>query len=275
MPGKSRGASTLELPADPGGVPPLPRCVSRDAGAPSASMTCTLFYLHGFASSPGSYKAGWLARRLAPHGLPLRVPDLNGGDFGNLTLSRQAAVVREEIADTRGEVVLVGSSFGGYLAALVAECEPRVTRLVLLAPAFGAGALFARSLGSERLAAWRARGWLELPAEIDAARRRLHFAAVADALEHDARPLRRQLPALLCHGVHDATVPFAASVDYLRGNRAAQLLLLPDEHSLHASLEGVWGQLCLFLGLDPGVPESPVDAAPAASVRHPARSGGA
>jgi len=216
----------------------------------------TLFYLHGFASGPDSYKAGWLARCLAPHGLPLQVPDLNGGDFAHLTLTRQAAVVREAIARTDGEVVLVGSSFGGYLAALVAESEPRVTRQVLLAPAFGAGALFARFLGSARMAEWRARGWLQLPAEIDAAQRSLHYTAVEDALAHDARPLRRQLPTLLCHGVDDVTVPFAASVAYLRGNPAARLLLLPDEHSLHASLATVWEQLCLFLGLDPGVAQA-------------------
>ncbi|MBK5290138.1 MAG: hypothetical protein JJE04_00400, partial [Acidobacteriia bacterium] len=57
-------------------------------------MTAPQFiYLHGFASSPASGKACFFAERFAALGHHLAVPHLDGGDFENLTLSGQLAVI--------------------------------------------------------------------------------------------------------------------------------------------------------------------------------------
>jgi pimeloyl-ACP methyl ester carboxylesterase len=112
-------------------------------------------YLHGFASGPGSHKAAWFGTRLARHGIELEVPDLNAGDFPHLTLTRQMAVLDALLAGEPGPVTLIGSSFGGYLAALLAERDPRVARLVLLAPAFGFGELLESLFGVEIMAQWQ------------------------------------------------------------------------------------------------------------------------
>lgn len=206
-------------------------------------------YLHGFASGPGSHKAAWLGARLARCGIELEVPDLNAGDFEHLTLTRQMAVVDALLAGEPGPVTLVGSSFGGYLAALVAERDPRVTRLVLLAPAFRFGALLGTLFGAESMAQWRHEGRLRLPAAADAAQRWLHYDLVEDLARHDATPFTRQVEALAFHGIDDPTVPYQRSVDYLRENRVARVVLLADGHSLDPSLEVIWSELRGFLEL--------------------------
>ncbi len=207
------------------------------------------FYLHGFASGPGSHKAAWFGKHLARHGIELEVPDLNAGDFPRLTLTRQMAVVDALLAGDPGPVTLIGSSFGGYLAALLAERDPRVTRLVLLAPAFGFGVLLESLFGAETMTRWRADGRMQLPEAADAERRWLHYDLVSDLARHDATPFTRQLPSLIFHGVDDPTVPYQRSIDYLRENRAARVMLLADGHSLDPSLEVIWAELSAFLEL--------------------------
>src|SRR5579883_715627 len=89
-----------------------------------------VIYLHGFASGPSSKKARFFAERI-PH---LEVPDLARGDFEHLTITGQLEVIRDL---AKGEPVhLIGSSLGGYLAALYASRHPEVQKLVLMAPAF-------------------------------------------------------------------------------------------------------------------------------------------
>src|ERR1700704_4593996 len=97
-------------------------------------------YLHGFASSPQSTKAQFFASKFAGAGVAFEAPELDQGNFEKLTISRQMQVVEEAVSSAAqlGEkLVLVGSSLGGYLAALYAEQNPqRDARLILIAPAF-------------------------------------------------------------------------------------------------------------------------------------------
>ena len=51
-------------------------------------------------------------------------------------------------------------------------------------------------------------------------------------------------------GIDDPTVPYQRSIDYLRENRAARVVLLADGHSLDPSLEVILTELCAFLELD-------------------------
>ncbi|MEW6273470.1 MAG: YqiA/YcfP family alpha/beta fold hydrolase [Thermodesulfobacteriota bacterium] len=97
-------------------------------------MKSQIAYLHGFVSGPGSTKAQFFHARLAALGVELAIPDL-APDFGRMTIGSELAVV-EELLDAAPQTILLGSSLGGYLAALAAERHPeRVPGLVLLAPA--------------------------------------------------------------------------------------------------------------------------------------------
>ena len=80
-----------------------------------------MVYLHGFASGPGSTKARFFHARFAELGVALDVPDL-APDFTHTTMSGQLAAVDGILA--RGPAVLLGSSLGGYLAALAAARHP-------------------------------------------------------------------------------------------------------------------------------------------------------
>jgi predicted esterase YcpF (UPF0227 family) len=90
-------------------------------------------YLHGFASGSRSSKALFLRERLSESGTELIVPELDGGDFEYLTVTKQLQII-ENIAGER-DVTLIGSSLGGYLASIYAGRHPSVKRLLLLAPA--------------------------------------------------------------------------------------------------------------------------------------------
>src|SRR4051812_1388544 len=103
-------------------------------------------WLHGFASSPASSKAAWVAARLADRGLRLEIPALNDPAFFDLTVSRM--LQRLDDLAPAGPVSLVGSSLGGYTAALWAAARPeRVHRLALLAPAFDLAARWQARMG--------------------------------------------------------------------------------------------------------------------------------
>ena len=56
-----------------------------------------ILYLHGFASSAKSTKAGYFAERLRPHGRTLVAPDFNLPEFRSLTMTRMLAQVEREI----------------------------------------------------------------------------------------------------------------------------------------------------------------------------------
>ena len=94
-------------------------------------------YLHGFASGPGSNKAKAFKKRFDELGISIHVPDLQQGDFENLTLTGQIELVQGIIDKNKGKsFALIGSSMGGYLASLIAQTRESVQALFLMAPGF-------------------------------------------------------------------------------------------------------------------------------------------
>src|SRR3989442_129215 len=121
-----------------------------------------VLYLHGFASGPQSSKGLFFQERFAALGIPVDLPDLSDGDFEHLTITHQLEVIDRRVQELTPALV-IGSSLGGYLAALYAARHPGLFRhLVLLAPGFGFGRLWPQSLGEEQLRRWRERGWIEV-----------------------------------------------------------------------------------------------------------------
>ena len=94
-------------------------------------------YLHGFASGPGSNKAKAFKKRFDELGISIHIPDLQQGDFENLTLTGQIELVQALIDKNKGKsFALIGSSMGGYLASLIAQTRESVQALFLMAPGF-------------------------------------------------------------------------------------------------------------------------------------------
>jgi pimeloyl-ACP methyl ester carboxylesterase len=198
-----------------------------------------VLYLHGFASGPASYKAQLFGKRLA-----LETPDLAAGDFEGLTITRQLAVV--ERAAGGEPVALIGSSMGGYLAALYAARHPEAARLVLMAPAFGFGRLWAESLGPARMEEWRRDGRLPVYHYAEGREAHVGYELYEDALRYEEMPAVAQ-PALVFHGVHDSVVPPAVSVEFARQNPSASLRLVDSDHELRSAVEEIWPEVERFL----------------------------
>jgi uncharacterized protein len=210
-----------------------------------------IFYLHGFASSSKSTKAGFFSERLRERGVEVRCPDFNDPDFSTLTMSRMLDQLAAEVATVdEASVTLMGSSLGGTLAVLAAErLGPRIDRLILLAPAV----MFARPghhlLPPERIAEWRERGALPFFHYRDNQERLLNVSFYEDSLRHDAFNASFTQPTLIFQGAHDASVPAETVAAFAKDRRNVMLTMLDDDHQLITSLPRMWKDVEAFLGL--------------------------
>jgi len=203
-------------------------------------------YLHGFASGPGTRKGQYFKKRLAEEGVTLFIPDLNAGDFSHTTISQQLKVVRHLIEESEEPVVLLGSSLGGFLAALVAEQVPLVNGIFILAPGFDFYARRKHILGEKALEEWKRRGVLDVFHHHLQKSVPLHYEFVEDAKKYDGVTFTRPVPAWIIHGLEDDVVPFDASFRYLRENTQAQLILLHADHGMVEVLPVLWEYFQLF-----------------------------
>ena len=153
-----------------------------------------LLYLHGLYSSGRAFKAQFLRARF-PH---LLTPDF-AGDLGD----RMRALM--PLLAPHNDWTLVGSSFGGLMAALYAAQNPRrVRKLVLLAPALI---------------------WPD-------------FVARADGL-------RIAIPTEVVHGRRDEVIPLEAVEPLIRRVfTRLRLHIVDDDHGLHAAVQALdWDAL--------------------------------
>lgn len=203
-----------------------------------------ILYLHGFASGPGSRKAQFFAARLASCGMRLEIPELDEGDFERLTVSRQLSALERLLR--REPARLIGSSLGGYLAALYAAHHPEIHRLVLLAPAFDFHRLWLASIGPERLNVWRETGVMPVFHYAAARETPLAFEFIRDAARFPPFPHFDQ-PALLFHGARDPVVPIEQSVLFAAAHGNVRLLRLDSGHELTDVLDEIWRESQAFL----------------------------
>lgn len=206
-------------------------------------MSETIVYLHGFASGPGSQKARFFRARLEAAGREVRVPDLARGDFENLTITGQLEAL-DQAAGGR-PCALIGSSMGGYLAALYAAQHPEVARVVMMAPAFGFMHRWTESLGSQ-VSDWKRKGYLEVYHYGERATRRLSYCLVENAARYPDYPDPTQ-PALIFHGRNDTVVPAACSEEFAARHAKARLVLLDSDHELLDVLDPMWDEAREFL----------------------------
>ncbi len=213
-----------------------------------------VFYLHGFASSPGSSKAVRIAERLARYGVPLHRPDFNQPDFSTLTLSRMIEQTRRAIrALPPAPVVLIGSSLGGlaalYVAAQAGDEGRRVARLILLAPALDFGRARLRELGPAGLARWRETDRLDVYHYGEGKMRFVRYTLYEDALQYDAAAVHLDRPTLIFQGRRDTAVDPAEVERFARAQPHVRLRMLDDDHQLLASLPVILDEIEVFLGL--------------------------
>ena len=190
-----------------------------------------ILYLHGFASGPSSTKGVAFEKHFAARSpierLNLRVPS-----FEHLRLSAMLEAVRARVTD---DTVIIGSSLGGLTAARVAEGEPRVRGLVLLAPAFQLAQRWRTMLGPA-FDDWQRTGWREVTDYTTGKPAPVEFGFVEEAARIDVGFPRITCPTLILHGRGDDTVPIERSRELVAQTPSARLIELDDGHELTNSL---------------------------------------
>jgi uncharacterized protein len=207
-------------------------------------MAPRYLYLHGFASGPHSAKAVAYATHYAQRGIGIDRLDLRVPSLEHLRLSAMISAVQQAIGDPRERAVVIGSSLGGLTAARVAERDPRVSALVLLAPAFQLIARWRELPGWDD---WRRLGWREIhdyktnrPARID-------FGFADEAMAIDVGYPDVRVPTLILHGAADEIVSISHSRTFAAGKPHVRLIELDDGHDLIASLPRMLEETDWFL----------------------------
>ena len=206
-------------------------------------------YLHGFASSPQSGKAQFFLRRFAEIGIEMQIPALDGGDFTNLTITSQLKIVDAAVAGR--PAVLIGSSMGGYLAALYAARHENIRGLILMAPALQFPSRWRERHAPEEIERWKREGSVQVfhygfQKEVP-----LSYKLLEDSRGYEEEPEFMQ-PALILHGTRDPVVPAAISSDFAACHSNVELRLFDSGHELTDVMEDLWDEVSRFLAKLPG-----------------------
>ncbi len=201
-------------------------------------------YLHGFASSPQSGKAQFYRKQFQQLGLELEIPALDAGDFRNLTITGQLVVIESAAGDK--PCVLIGSSLGGYLAALYAARHSSVQRLVLLAPALRFPSRWRERYSAEDLALWKQNGVASVYHYGQQRDAQLGYQLMEDSIKYEDDPDFRQ-PALILHGTADPVVPVGISTAFASSRPNVTVRLFASGHELNDVLEDLWEETVRFL----------------------------
>lgn len=203
-----------------------------------------VIYLHGFASSPQSSKARYFERKFSECGVPVGIPQLDNGDFERLTITGQLEVIDRAVGGR--PAVLMGSSLGGYLAALHASRHPEIEKVVLLAPAFQFPTRFRTRYSPSEIERWSRHESIPVFHYGHGEERLLGYYLLEDMAHYEDEPDFRQ-PGLLIHGRGDLVVPAAVSEAYATSHPEVILHLMDSGHELTDVLEPMWALVRKFL----------------------------
>ncbi len=211
----------------------------------------TPLYLHGFASTPSSSKAAFLANRFREKGIELRSPDFNEPDFASLTITRMIEQVGQGIEGAgSAPVVLIGSSLGAFVAIQAALQWPdRVDRLVLMAPAVDLRPERLGEMGDSTLAEWKANGSMNIFHYGHGRILPLGYSLFEDAQRYDAMNAALAMPIQVFQGRRDTAVDPDCVEQWASTRPNVELHMLDDDHQLHSSLDYIWREMERFLGV--------------------------
>lgn len=202
------------------------------------------FFLTGLKSDMHGQKAVALDRFAQARGLGAVRFDYFGhgassGKFEDGTISRWLANTLEVFDDvTRGPQIVVGSSLGGWLALLLALARPdRVKGLILIAPSPDFTEIMLEDLPPEAEALFAEGKPWPRPSDYDDEPYLISKALLEDGKKHlllDGT-IDIQQPVRILHGMEDADVPWARSlqlVEALGGNDVTLKLIKHGDHRL-------------------------------------------
>ena len=157
-------------------------------------------------------------------------------------------------AQPAGDVVLIGSSLGGFVAVEAAARQDATTshpisRLVLLAPAVELEWDRWSEVRPGGVEGWRKAGHIEVFHYALDQPERLNFGFYEDAARYDPASRRLALPVLIFQGRQDESVDPNLVERFARQQCRATLHMVDDTHQLKNSLDFIWGETARFLEL--------------------------
>jgi hypothetical protein len=204
-----------------------------------------ILYLHGFASGPLSQKGRYFHNQFNILGGDVYQPDLSEGNFREMTVTSQLKVIDREVRRL-DPILIIGSSLGGYLAAIYAAAQPElVERLALLAPGFGIARRVAEQIGPDGLEQWQREGTRPFYHYGERRMLPINYDFYEDALWYDENPAVSQ-PTLIFHGRRDDVVDPSVSVAFSWGKPNVKLELVDSDHQLLDVLPEVFERLSSF-----------------------------
>jgi pimeloyl-ACP methyl ester carboxylesterase len=148
------------------------------------------------------------------------------------------------------DVVLIGSSLGGFVAVQAARARPgRVSRMVLLAPALDFSANRLRDLGDRGLAEWEQSGELQVFHYGHGRMMPLHYELYRDACQYECASAALRMPILIFQGRRDTAVNPESVEAWAATRPNVELQMLDDDHQLAASLPRIWTETRRFLDI--------------------------
>jgi len=143
---------------------------------------------------------------------------------------------------------LIGSSLGGYIAALLYQQQQlsshtnnnkhnnNIDSLILLCPAFDASNRWNNRMTTDEILQWKQQGTKSYYNYNTQSNELLNYTFYDDLLKYTAFPIV-QCPVTIIHGKHDDVVPIDSSRHYnellkQNNNNNVKLIEVDDDHSL-------------------------------------------
>ena len=174
-----------------------------------------ILFITGFLSKRWGNKSKALAQWCQEQGWGFCCFDFRGwgdsegqwGDYRLLQWLEDAEAVTNLLADGP-PITIVGNSLGGWLAWLVAQEQPAVEELILVAPAFNMMDQRAADISAERRAQWQVAG--SMPWDDDPLHKEApipwHWVEDSQALWRRRLTMPRRMKTTILHGLQDAVI---------------------------------------------------------------------
>lgn len=206
-----------------------------------------ILWLSGYCSVMNATKANALAAWAEEHSVEMIRFDYSGlgesdGDLSDATVSKwlnEALLIHQQLE--KQPTIIVGSSFGGWLALRLVETlmQSQLTQpkaLLLLAPAADfTHELLLKQLPDDLIAHLDTHGKLILPSQYDSSSYIFYKNFVHDAKQHLLfnRPANVDVPMTIIHGELDLDVPISISHKLLTHFKNSSLITIKDaQHRL-------------------------------------------
>ncbi len=211
---------------------------------PSLKSTCLVVLCHGFLSNKDSKTNRRVTELLMTKGISTFCFDWFGmgnseGKFADLTVGICCEELKQALAHVRAQgysrIGLVGSSYGGLIATLVASCDSSLAALGLKCPVPDFPEMLRLEFGEEAMDRWQSTGKIPDVTGRDGKSIELRYAFYEDCLTYNAYEAAQtiQTPTLIVHGDHDELVPLEQIErlhESLAGEKQLQLLSGANHH---------------------------------------------